>query len=309
MNAPFSTTGPLLGEVIVWDTPTKRVDYPALQAALDATGLDRNALAELRPQTAMRRALADMSKYRAIDKLKTDDAGAVSFQLTHKTTRANLVEYTHEARVDLDGTGHVHCPDSYEIETTAQQLFDEALAHRTTSDISRFLMKLFAAHADLFAINPRKGVAYFVPHEHQDFTAQVQNFLSAIGGQLYRLPVPAGTVDGNRSVSQAVDEGLQELARDLETASRGWSETTRTSTMERALEQWRTIAHKAEAYAEYLGDRQQQTLAKLAEAKATLRAEILRVNEQKDAAKEGPTMRPLFAETPAPMAYAAAGCT
>ncbi|GAG22795.1 unnamed protein product, partial [marine sediment metagenome] len=75
---------------------------------------------------------------------------------------------------------------------------------------------------------------------------------------------------------------------------------------------WQQIKHKAEAYSEYLGDRQASLLAHLAEQKQRLAAKVMELTAAKTAAKEtdsaGDTQPPLFADRPLfPGATAAIG--
>jgi hypothetical protein len=93
------------------------------------------------------------------------------------------------------------------LATLAQEELDRCIAVRTGSDVTRVIQKLFERQADLFPIRPQGG-CYFTPNCHVAFTDKIQDLLNRVGGRLLRFPVPAGTEEGDRSVTQAVADGL-----------------------------------------------------------------------------------------------------
>lgn len=286
------TTTALLGEIVTWDLRALEVPYITVRAALVAAGLPTDSAQDLRIITAFRRALKDFKEGRTIDKVDTGEKGApvVHFQFTQKALNdSGILAFDFEAMVHLNlTTGEIICADD-QIERHAREQFDHAIDHRTTSDVTRMVQTLFAAHADLYPINPRKGVAYFVPEAHREFSARVEAFLVALGGSLLRFPVPKGTPEGNRSVKASVEAGLTALAEELDKAVEDWTERTHSGTFDKAVEKWTAIKHKAECYSEYLGDRQAELLARLDETKRRLAAKVMEIEEAKDGE------RPLFA--------------
>lgn len=289
MNAPTTGCPDLLGEIVTWDMQSQEIPLTAVRQALLDAGLPKDSLGDLRTQTAFQRAIRDLREGRTIDKVSTDrKIGAVVFQFTRKTldTAGLTLDFNFEAKCVLDTTnGAITCPDSPEIEQHARTMLKHALEHRTTSDITRLVQQMFRAHADLYPINPVKGVAYFVPEKFRAFSAQMEDFLSALGGSLLRFPVPKGTESGNRSVRESVEAGLLALSQELQEAVDNWSESTRPSTMEHAIERWKIIKHKTEAYAEYLQDRQGNLLAVLAEQRKRLAEKVNEVTTLKENAK------------------------
>jgi hypothetical protein len=234
----------------------------------------------------------DLKEDRTIDRVKVDtDSDVIYFQFTRTSLDAAAlkIDFNYEALCSLDtATGIITCPESAEIEDHARRMFAHAVAHRTTSDVTRLVQRLFAAHADLYPINPKKGVAYFVPEQFRSFSAQMEDFLTALGGTLPRFPVPRGTEAGNRSVRDAVESGLLALSQELQEAVDAWTESTRGATMDHAIERWQTIKHKAEAYAEYLMDRQASVLAVLAAQRQRLAQKISEITALKETAAAPP---------------------
>lgn len=305
-TAPTSGARTLLGEIVTWDLRSQEIPLATVLQALRDAGLPDDSIGDLRTETAFNRAIKDLREGRAIDKIKTDkNARIVQFQFTRKHLDESRVEidFRTEAQCYLDlDSGDILCQDSPSIEAHARAMFAHALAHRTTSDVTRLVQRLFEAHADLFPINPRKGVAYFVPEIHRSFSAQMEDFLSALGGSLLRFPVPSGTDAGNRSVRESVDAGLLAMAEELRVAREAWNESTRHATMDHQLARLQIVQHKAEAYATLLGDRQAQTLALLDAHKKELIAKINEISALKENAKSAPqadgaAQQTLFSET------------
>lgn len=293
MNAlPTANARDLLGEIVTWDLESQEIPLTTVRKALTDAGLPEDSLGDLRCVTAFQRAIKDLRENRAIDKIKTDKKSTiVTFQFTRKTLdEARLaLDFAFEAKCALNtNSGNITCPDSPVIEHHARAMFSHALEHRTTADITRLVQRLFETHADLYPINPKKGVAYFVPERFRSFSAQMEDFLSALGGTLLRFPVPTGTEAGNRSVRESVEAGLLSLSQELQSTVDEWTESTRGATMDHAIERWQLIKHKAEAYSEYLGDRQASLLATLAEQRRRLAAKIEEVTALKESAKVSP---------------------
>jgi hypothetical protein len=140
------------------------------------------------------------------------------------------------------------------------------------------VQKLFERHADLFAIRPQGG-AYFCPAEHAGFVDRVQSFLGRLNGQMLRFPVPAGTAEGDRSVTEAVASGLAALIAEHRAAVETFGEDTRPATLERAAERIKVTRFKIEAYATLLADEREKLERSLREASARLRQKVEEIAE------------------------------
>jgi hypothetical protein len=306
MNVPTANARDLLGEIVTWDMQAQELPLATVRQALDDSGLPPESIGDLRTATAFGRAIKELKEGRAIDRIKTDTkSGIVHFQFTRKTLEASglQIDFAFEALCSLDlSNGWIECPGSPQIEAHARAMFAHAVNHRQTSDITRLVQRLFEQNADLYPINPRKGVAYFVPERFRAFSAQMEDFLSALGGTLLRFPVPTGTESGNRSVRDSVENGLLALSEELQQAVDTWNEKTRGATMDHAVERWQTLKHKAESYAEYLGDRQATLLATLATQRQRLAAKITEISALKENVKscpqaDGTAQQTLFSTT------------
>jgi hypothetical protein len=262
----------LLGEVISWTCPGVSVKFTALLDALRSADLDESVARALQPRHAFARACRKLSESRIIRQLAEDER-YLTFQFTAESRSGNTFEYTLETLLRLDKqTGVVAC-DLPGLATLAQEYFDQALENRKGADISRVIQKLFDRQADLFPIRDQ-GAVYFVPIRFSEFVDGVQKFVNTVGGRLARFPVPVGTSEGDRSVKEAVAEGLSGVIADHRAAVAGFGDDTRESTLRRAAERVRTTRFKLEAYADLLAEEKARLDRELAQAAEELRAKV-----------------------------------
>lgn len=275
----------LLGEIVSWDVEGNEIPFTRIRDSLFAAGLDPDMVSEMTPKAAFQRACKELKESRAIDKVEKGK-DEIKFQFTKKVLEEGRMDYDYECLVTLNTeTGKVLCHEAPELAEKAEELIQHAIGHRNAQDITRLVQGLFGRNADLFAINPKKGVAYFVPEEHREFTAKVDHFLSLVGGSLARFPVPKGTEEGNKSVRDAVEAGLASLVSELDGAVNEYDEATRKGTMENCLEKYKQISYKVDAYAEYLTASTEGLRAKIEESKIKLVEKITSLTA-KDTAKE-----------------------
>jgi hypothetical protein len=269
---PLGAGARLLGEVIAWACPGVSVTHPNLVAALEAAGLDAGVARELAPRHAFSRACKKLSEQRIIRPV-AEDATTIKFQFTQESREGDKFEYTLETMLTLDKqTGSVSC-ELPGLATMAQEELDRCIAVRTGGDITRVVQKLFERQADLFAIRPQGGT-YFVPQRHAAFVEKVQDLLNRVGGRLLRFPVPCGTPEGDRSVTQAVADGLAAMIAEHRAAVAQFGSDTRDDTLERAAEKIRTTRFKVQAYAEYLAGEKAALDRALENAADELRAKV-----------------------------------
>ena len=265
----------LLGEVIAWACPGVSVTHSDLVAALDAAGLDPGVARELAPRHAFSRACKRLSDQRIIRPV-AEDAASIKFQFTAESREGDRYEYRLETTLTLDKqTGAVSC-ELPGLATLAQEELDRCIAARTGSDITRVVQKLFERNADLFAVRPGGG-CYFVPQRHAAFVEQIQDLLNRVGGRLLRFPVPAGLPEGDRSVTQAVADGLAAVVAEHRAAVAQFGTDTRGDTLERAAEKIRSTKFKLSAYAEYLAGERERLERAVAEAERELREKVERI--------------------------------
>ncbi|MBP3956876.1 hypothetical protein J8F10_16515 [Gemmata sp. G18] len=273
----FPAPGPapgarLLGEIIAWACPGLAVPHAALVGALGASGLDPGVARELAPRHAFARACKKLSDRRIIRPV-AEDPTTITFQFTHESRAGDRFEYVLETMLALDKrTGSVSCALPG-LAALAQEELDRCIAVRTGSDVTRVIQKLFERQADLFPIRPSGGT-YFVPHRHAAFTDRIQELLNRVGGRLLRFPVPAGTGEGDRSVTAAVAQGLAAVIAEHRTAVAQFGTDARPDTLARAAERIRATRFKVQAYAEYLAGERVELERALEAAGDELRARV-----------------------------------
>lgn len=280
-NNPFAGfAGDLLGEIVTWDVKGSEVKLDVIRQALTAADLDVNVATDLTPKAAFTRACKELKKDRAIDKVRTEGS-QIKFQLTKKKLEGEKMEYGYECLVLLDQeTGAINCDESPEVAKFARELFSHAMDTRSVQDISRFVQKLFEQRADLYAIEPRKGSAYFVPIGHVEFTTKVENFLRGCGGWINRFPIPCGTDKGNACVANAVENRIETMLAEVEGTVAEWNNKTRKKSFESAAEEYEAIKAKVETMRAYLFGRETALAEKLEAAKVAMREKVKELTEE-----------------------------
>lgn len=273
-----------LGEIITWDLPSGEVALTKLRDSLKANGFDPDLVRDMEPDNAFARAAKHLKKERVIDRVKKDGS-TITFQFTNKHV-GDVVEFDYECMMKLDcDSGVVSSGDGPALAKEAQDHIEHAIKHRTSNDVSNIVKKLFAKHADLFAISS-KGVAYFVPAEHLEFTERVENMLSDCGGSLDRFPVPSDGGKGNESVQKTINASFERMVSELSGAVDGWDADTRPTSMAKAQEQLDLVKHKAAAYAHCFGKQQQAMLDAIEATNAKLIEKSGIVTTLREEAKE-----------------------
>jgi hypothetical protein len=276
----------LLGEIITWSCAGVAIRHLDVVEALRDNSLDEGVARELAPRHAFARACKKLREARIIRQVNEDEK-FIQFQFTAEHRDGDRYSYDFETLLTLEkSTGKVTC-DLFGLATLAQEELDRCIQARTGGDVTRIVQKLFERRADLFPIREQGG-AYFVAQEHVAFIDKVQVFLGRLNGKMNRFPVPAGTPHGDRSVKDAVAEGLGALIVEHEQAIARFGEDTRTDTLERAAERIRQTRYKVEAYAAYLAEEKSRLEKDLAIASAKLRAKV----EELAALKESPKTAP-----------------
>ena len=197
----------------------------------------------------------------------------ITLQFTAESRAGDKYDYTLETLLVLDKkSGAVAC-DLPGLATLAKEELARCLEHRTGSDVTRAVQKLFDLQADLFAIREAGG-CYFVPVVRTPLVDRVQTFLNRLNGRLGRFPVPAGTAEGDRSVREAVACGLAAVIAEYRAAVAGFHPDTKKETLERAAQKIRRTRLKMEGYAEYLADERGWLDRELTAAQADRRARV-----------------------------------
>lgn len=283
-----AASGPIHGWIVSWDLAGQKIAYAALRDALKDAGLAPEAAREMLPQNAFKRAARTLTENRIIRPLGTDGA-VMRFQFTAEVQGADQIDYSLETIMSLDLESGAITSDRDDLNAAATAAFDEAVATRTTSDVTAIIHRLFAdkkqASLDLIPITKR-GV-YFVRKEQGQFVDRIEAFVGNVGGQLLRLPVAAGTAGGDKAVKVAVADKMAGLIVDLEEATEAFGADTTERAMTGAAERVKLIRFKIASYQTYLDDEKERLDAALKGATDKLRAKIMEVGRMREAAEKG----------------------
>lgn len=269
----------LLGEIITWDLPyNTQTTYANLISALQSAGLETKVARALLPRFAFARAAKKMAEQRIIRHVgESENKLAFQFTKEYKDSTQDRFNYDFEATLLLEKTsGYIEVESdtltpaqTSEMAQLARNLLAVAIENRNTSDVSRVIKRLFEKKADLFPVR-ESGSVYFVPDRHSSFVDQIQRFVEALNGRLNRFPVPKGTQHGNKSVQEAVSEGIQQMIKDHIDAVESFGTDTRESTINKAIARLEVTKFKIEAYKDYLSSQED----KLAESLDLVRVQM-----------------------------------
>jgi hypothetical protein len=236
---------------------------------------------DLTPRMAFTRACALMKENRQIDKLK-QKGGWYQFQMTARAFAGDRLDFTFEAMVNLDGSsGAIVCDDKY-IEKRAQQLFSDAMQHRTPQDITKIIQKTLTTHAEMWPFLIEKGCVYFVPDKFKSVVDCVEGFVHQMGGTFRRSPVPRGDKHGDQTAKEACTGYMLGLIAELREVVKGFDASTTGDRLLRTAERYQQIKFKMDAYREYVNTTAEQELSA---ATKELIETSKRVEELKEAEK------------------------
>lgn len=280
-----AAAGPIHGWIVSWELSGGKVPYPALVAALRSAGLDPTAARAMLPQNAFKRAARTLAEARIIRPLGGDGA-VMRFQFTAESRGVDQINYALETIMSLDLESGAITSDRDDLTEAATLAFEEAVATRTTSDITAIIQRLFSdkkkATLDLIPIN-RRGV-YFCRKEEAAFLDRIEAFCGNLGGQLMRLPIAAGTEGGDKQVKVATANRMADLIEDLEESTEAFGAETTERAMTNAAERVKLIRFKIASYQTYLDDEKGRLDLALKAATERLKAKILEVGRMREAA-------------------------
>lgn len=184
--------------IVSWEAPS-RVEIEPLRRAVAEVGLDPNILRSMLPRNAFARARRYLEREHArIVRVVDDTDIELVVQFTEEvyvpSQTGNHLVYNQEAIVRIDkASGRVTGRNPQLVERLEKMLAAQ-IGHRTCSDITRLLKRLFRmkdSSQNTNALVPfnRGGYTYVVPHvgSAEQKIQTVETLLGRIGGRLCRL--------------------------------------------------------------------------------------------------------------------------
>lgn len=279
----------LVGEVVTWNAGDGTHAHSAVLTSLQTSGLAADAdeargIARPRhPRHAFSRACRALSAERII-RLVKEEKDTMHFQLTTESLVGDEYQYAKEAVLVLNkDTGDVS-GDRQDLADLAKQELDKHMDAWTTGDITTIVQRLFDRETGV-GLTPLRdqGGCYLVLQQNVQFAARVEHFLNLLGGGMRRLPVVAGTPQGDRAVKESLKDHMAGVIAEYERTVSEFGLDTKPSTLERAAERVKLLRHKLEGYKLYLADETQLVVDKLDAAARKLKERVESITESRDA--------------------------
>jgi hypothetical protein len=281
----------LVGEVITWHAGDQTHAYSAVLAALQTSGLAKDAdeaRGIARPRHcrhAFSRACRTLAAERIIRLLpdKCSDKKLV-FQFTTEQLVSGQYEYTKETELTLDtDTGDIHSGVA-SLTVQAKAELDKHMEAWSTGDITTIVQRLFDRETGV-GLTPLRdqGGCYLVLQQNVQFTAQVEQFLTRLGGGMRRLPVVAGTPQGDKAVKESLTDHMDGVIAEYEKTVGEFGLDSKPSTLERGAERIKLLRHTLEGYKLHLKDSFQSVSDKLDAAARKLKERVEQITQVRDA--------------------------
>ncbi len=228
MTAPTAGAA-YCGEVITWNRAWKSgqsFQLPAIRAALSQAGLDPKLAKDISGPDAFRRAcrtLSDQGIIKCLVDRKDTVAFLYDFQATVQGGKTSNVAVMAECVLEK-ATGNIQSTDpamTAKVQAAIQAVVDS----RTVSDVSRLLASIVTNSCGGVLFSFADGV-HFLPWSEHHLADQLETFVTALGGNLRRLPVPDLAPAGSGAtvpppvVTQIVQDSLHQLVDEYETKVR-----------------------------------------------------------------------------------------
>ena len=285
---------PTLGFVIWWNVKGVEVGQEWFKNKLNEVGLDGERYAKNHNyRNTFLRCLKQLEEKRIIRKV-TEDHVRMVIQFTAETLidddpDSPRLEYTPETVIEIDKEAYsidgifeealVKCDPR--IKEILIQLFEQERKTFRSSDITRYVKKIFQDHADIVSLR-EQGSVYFVPASYQNLVTQVATVLEAINrgsAQLEFFPVP-DVQSARNMVSHGVEaevvDVFSKMEEEIEKMQSGGNEIT-DNWVEHRQNKIKRIQKRLAAYVDVLGDTAQQLSGKFDILAAVLRPRALEI--------------------------------
>jgi len=220
---------PTIGFVTWWNVRDVEISRDWFKAELDKVGLDGDRYAKDHNYRAtFIRCLRHLEQQRIIRRV-TEDQDRLVYQFTAETLIDDpdnpRLEYTPETVIEIDKDAYwttndfaeslVKCDETLKV--LLVDLFEKERQTYRSSDLTRYVQKIFRDHADIVSLR-EQGSVYFVPAAYQELVNQVSQVLAAITtgqAQLEFFPVP--DVESSRNmVGHGVEAEIAEVFAKME---------------------------------------------------------------------------------------------
>lgn len=282
----------ILGYVVWWNMREVEIEQDWFKAKLNAIGLDGERYArEHNYRSTFIRCLKALEQKRIIRKV-TEDQDRLVFQFTAERLNEDdpenpILEYERESTIEIDKDAYwtegnfaeaiTKCDP--QIKPMIVQMFDKERKTYRTSDLTRYIQKIFGDQADLVALRPQ-GAVYFVPAAYENLIVNISNMLAQVPvGQatLEFLPVP--DVESSRNmigngVEAEIADMFSKMEDEIGKMNSGSNDITE-KWVEHRQKKIEGIKNRIRRYSEVLGETGEKLTGKFDALKATLKPRVI----------------------------------
>lgn len=296
---------PIIGFMVFWNIRDVDVTREQFAAALRRANLSDKYAREHNARSALIRALATLKEQKIV-RMVHEDKSYASFQFTAElktgTGEASRLSYNPEVIVGIDKERYTMFkddePDAFrnsilkvdnpsggqaaDAEAIKDQLalaFNAEMSSYKSSDITRYLQKIFTDLADIVSLR-EQGSVYFIPAAYRTVVESVRSLVSEIGGTRSRfdsIPMP-DLKDTRKTVGDSFAEEVAAVLANLDTEVSEMNSSNKNIT-----EKWvkyrrdviEQIQKRINMYAEVLGERAGILAGSFDRIGATLKPRVL----------------------------------
>lgn len=270
----------ILGYICWWNVREIYLSRDALITALKAAGLDEKYAREHNYRSALIRALRSLEENKFIRAVHEDRVNIV-FQFTAEVKVEDplnpSLQYNPEVTVTVDKEAYgmfndffqaitkvtdlktkVESDKSADIRTQIATAFEVAKDTYKSSDITRYIQRIFEDNADIVSLR-QQGSVYFVPVLYQEIIDKVSALVNQLGGfcEFQAVPIPdvssARKMVGDSFAEEVATElaGMDKEINDLKEKGKDMTEKW----VDHRLAIIGKIKKRIDMYAEVLGDK------------------------------------------------------
>lgn len=231
----------ILGHVCWTSAHNVELTQDRFAAILESVGLPTSFAREHNWRSSFIRALRNMEEKRII-KLVSENKDRLIYQFTAETLQDDdtpYIDYVKETSVVIDKNKYAETgifADSLvkgneEIKKRIAELFEIEKTKYNSSDMNRYVQKIFRSRADIVALRNQGGV-YFIPATYGEVIDAVSRMVQQIPGLTFdHLPIPdveSSRVTVRTAVNDEVLASMLEIDRDIKAVAEGHQQVTET---------------------------------------------------------------------------------
>lgn len=260
----------IIGYIVWWNVREVKVTRDWFKSKLDQIGIDGEKYAkEHNYRATFIRALKHLEEQRIIRKV-TEDPSRLIYQFTSEILvdddESPRLDYVPETTIEINKSVYFSTESFSESITKCDEnlkqilidKFNEEKINYKSSDITRYVQKIFGDQADLVSLRPQ-GSVYFVPASYKALIKNIANILAEVPqgtASLEYFPVP-DVESSRKAVGQGVEDeisyALTKIEEDVALLTSNDDEIT-DKWVQTRLDRVNKLKERVNMYADILGD-------------------------------------------------------